>query len=160
MAERPLYDRCMVRLAALMLAVTTAAAWGCGREERPLPAACTAGSNQIAHALRRAPAPVALGDGTRLSVCLERARADADIQTVGALYTQVATGLSAQVPASDTAALRLGYLIGAARRGTRHTGGIHLELLRRLDQSVGLDGVPPRRSAAFRLGLAAGSRTG
>src|SRR5688500_490535 len=129
----------MVRLAAPMLAVTTAAAWGCGREERPLPAACTAGSGQIAHALRRAPAPVTLGDGTRLSVCVERARTDADIQTVGALYTQVATGLSAHVQTSNTAAVRLGYLIGAARRGARHTGGIHLELLRRLEQSVGLD---------------------
>lgn len=149
----------MVRLAAPMLAVT-AAAWGCGREERPLPTACTAGSGQIAQALRMAPAPVALGDGTRLSVCVERARTDADIQTVGALYTQVATGLSARVPASNTAAVRLGYLIGAARRGARHTGGIHLELLRRLEQSVGLDGVPPHRRAAFRRGLAAGSRTG
>ncbi len=150
----------MVRRAVPMLAVTAAAAGGCGREERPLPAACTAGSSHIAQALRRAPAPVTLGDGTRLSMCVARARTDADIQTVGALYTEVATDLSAQVQTSNTAALRLGYLIGGARRGARRTGGVHLELVRRLEQSVGLDGVPPHRRAAFRHGLAAGSRTG
>ena len=143
-----------------MLALATAALWGCGREERRLPAACIAGSDHIAQALRRAPAPVRLGDGTRLSACVERARSDGEIQTVGALYTQVATALAARVPASDVAAVRLGYLIGATRRGARHTTGIHEELLRRLEQSVGLNGVPRHRHRAFGAGLAAGSRTG
>jgi hypothetical protein len=143
-----------------MLVVTAAAAWGCGSEDRPLPTACAASPDRITEALRRAPAPVSLDDGTRLSACVERAREDAEIQAVGAQYTQVATALSARVPTSDTAALRLGYLIGATRQGARHTGGIHLELLRRLEQTVGLDGVPVHRRAAYRRGLAAGLRTG
>jgi hypothetical protein len=149
----------MVRRAASLLAVA-ATAGGCGSEDPPFPAACNATPVRIAQALGTAPAPVTLDDGTRLSACVARAREDAEIQTVSAQYTQVATALSSRVEASDAAAVQLGYLIGATRRGARRTAGIHLELLRRLDQTVGLDGVPPHRRAVFRRGLAAGLRTG
>ena len=147
-------------LAALAAVALTALGAGCGEDDRPLPAACAEGPRPIARALEKAPAPVRLTDGTRLSTCVERAKSDADIQTVGSVFTRTADGLSAQLARSDAAALRLGYLIAAVRKGARHTNGIHLEMVRRVEQTVGLDGAPPPRRAAFAKGLAAGERSG
>jgi hypothetical protein len=150
------------RAAALALptvALALAAA-GCGEEDRPLPAACASGPGPAVRALHAAPGPVRLAGGTKLSSCVERARSDADIQTVGSVLTAAADGLAGAMDRSDEAALQLGYLIGAVRKGARHTSGIHRELVRRVEQTIGLDGAPPPRRAAFDRGLAAGERTG
>jgi hypothetical protein len=72
----------------------------------------------------------------------------------------VADGLAARAAASDTAARQLGDLIAAAGRGAARTNGVGVELQRRLEQTVGLDGPPPARRAAFERGRAAGRRTG
>ena len=69
-------------LALPTLAVALAAA-GCGEEDRPLPAACASGPGPAVRALDTAPGPVRLAGGTKLSSCVERARSDADMQTVG-----------------------------------------------------------------------------
>ena len=100
---------------------------------------------------------------TRLSECVRLAQADADVQTLGASYTRAADDLARRTSASSQAALQLGYLIGAARRGARHTTGIHVELVRRLEQTPGVDGPParpprrvrprPRRRRAARMKL-------
>jgi hypothetical protein len=139
--------------AALMLA-------GCTEDPDPFPSACNDGVKTIGRALAAAPGPVALHAGTKLSTCVHSARSSADIQTVGALYTSVADGLARQLPRSDAAALRLGYLVGAVRRGASGTNGIHDELVRRLEQSTGLGGAPAARRAAFHQGLEAGRRRG
>jgi hypothetical protein len=91
---------------------------------------------------------------------VERARSDADIQTVGTVLTRTADVLGRAMDRSDEAALQLGYLIGAVRKGARHTSGIHEELVRRVEQAIGLDGPPAPRRAAFDRGLAAGERSG
>jgi hypothetical protein len=140
-----------------VLALTVA---GCGQPDTSFPSACNEGTRAIQKALEKAPAAVALPDGTTLSACVHRARDGADLQTVGAFYTAVADGLAARVNAGDFAALRLGYLLGATRKGARATNGIHEELVRRLEQSARVDGAPPARQAAFRRGLAAGGRLG
>jgi len=145
-------------MTAAAVAALTAA--GCGQDNRPLPTACISSAQAIVTALDRAPARVALSDGTPLSTCIERARSPADVQNVGALYTQVADGLATRVLASDRAAVQLGYLVGASRRGARHTSGIHDELVRRLEQAVGVGGAPAARRAAYRRGLVAGERRG
>jgi hypothetical protein len=150
MPPRPLF-------ATLVLGAALAA--GCGDDE-PLPSACTRGPDAVLAALDRAPGRVALADGTPLSRCVARARSDADIQTVGAIYTQAADALARDFTTSDRAALRVGYLIGAVRRGASHTSGIHSELVRRLEQSPDLDGAGARRRRAFRRGLATGGREG
>jgi len=139
------------------LALTVA---GCGQPNTTFPSACNAGTRAIQRALEKAPAAVALPDGTTLSACVHRARDGADLQTVGAFYTAVADGLAARIEASDVAAVRLGYLLGATRRGARATNGIHEELVRRLEQSARTDGAAPARQAAFRRGLAAGEQNG
>ena len=97
---------------------------------------------------------------TSWSSASDRARSEAELQDVGITFTQVADTLAARLPRSDAAALQLGYLIAAARRGAARTNGVGLELQRRLEQTVPLDGPPPARRAAFERGAAAGRRTG
>jgi hypothetical protein len=114
----------------------------------------------VARALRAAPGQVALRDGTKLSTCLRRADSDAELQEVGIAYVSVATGLVMRVPRSDAAAVQLGYLVGAAQKGASRTQGVGLELQRRLEQAIGIDGPPESRRAAYERGLAAGKRSG
>jgi hypothetical protein len=151
-----------LKRATALAAVTLATLAGCGEDDETggFPVACNDSVPAVQDALRGAPARVALTGGTKLSTCVERARTGADIQTVGALYTATADDLAAKLAGSDAAALRLGYLVGATRRGASRTSGIHDELVRRLEQSTGLDGAPPARRAAYRRGLAAGRRLG
>src|SRR2546421_3094720 len=148
----------MPRVHALVLALLLLGAAGCSTERPKLPASCRDQPERIAAALRTAPATVRLPDGTRLSTCLQRARSDAELQDVGITFTHVADALAARVARSDAAAVQLGYLIAAARRGAERTNGVGLELQRRLEQTIGLDGPPPARRAAFARGGPAGRR--
>ena len=125
-----------------------------------MPRACRSGDNAVRAALRTAPDRVALADGTRLSTCVERADGDAELQEVGFTYTRVATDLAGQVPRSEAAAVQLGYLAGATRRGADQTNGVGLELARRVEQAIGINGPPEGRRAAYARGLAAGSSDG
>jgi hypothetical protein len=146
-------------LACALAAVTLASA-GCGTGNRELPAACKEGARKVANALRAAPAPVRLEGGTRLSTCVHDARADADLQTIGTVYTQVADALAPRLPTSESAAIELGYLTGAVRQGASGTNGTATELVRRVEQAPGLEGPPPARRAAYERGIAAGRRSG
>jgi hypothetical protein len=151
-----------MRAAATVVVITAAGLvpGGCGEDEPELPQACREGATPVVRALDAAPGAVRLSDGTSLSTCVSRARSDAELQHVGVTYTRVADGLAARMPGSDRAAVRLGYLIAAVRRGARRTMGIHAELVRRLEQTVGLDGPPPAQRSAFQRGVAAGERSG
>ena len=133
---------------------------GCGSKTTRPPASCLKGARVVEAALRAAPGPVSLAGGTRLSTCVYRAHSDSDLTTVGTIYTQVAGGLAAQVPRSERAAVQLGYLTGAVKRGASGTNGTAVELVRRLEQAAGLDGPPPSRRAAYARGIAAGARSG
>jgi hypothetical protein len=151
-----------MRAAATVAAITIAALVpaACGEDEPELPGACREGAAPVVRALDAAPGAVRLPGGTSLSTCVRRARSDAELQDLGATYTSVADGLAARMPGSDRAAVRLGYLIAAVRRGARRTSGIHAELVRRLEQTVGLDGPPAPQRSAFQRGVAAGERSG
>jgi hypothetical protein len=132
-----------VALAALVVAVA-----GCGEDDRTLSPACTEDPATIARALARAPAPVRLANGTRLSDCLAAADTDAELQSFGVVMTGLADDL-----ADRGDAVRLGYLIGAARRGAAGTNGVGLELQHRLE-------VAARRIAGKQAELARGMRAG
>jgi hypothetical protein len=150
----------MARRAVLVLAAALAVLAGCGGEETArLPPACT-DADAVMHALASAPRAVRLADGTRLSDCVRRAQRDGDQQAVGLAFTAVADALGHELAASDTAALRLGYLVGAARAGADDTHGLHEELLFRLGQVAGVGGPPTDRRAAYEHGRAAGRRDG
>jgi hypothetical protein len=130
---------------------------GCGSSQpAPLAPACLQPPDTIDRALARAPAAVRLADGTPLSRCVSRARADADLPAVGVSLTQVADGLSARAGSDAAAALQLGYLVGAVRRGAADTPGIAAQLARRLELAAPRDFA----SGAARHALERGIRLG
>ena len=148
--------KCGKSLALLAIGV---ALGGCSKQDdAPAPVGCKEGPDAIQAALTRAPARVEVG-GTSLSECFTRGGESADLQQVGASYVTVATRLAAaakQRPGGPEA-LRLGYLVGAARRGTAETQGIHEELMRRIEQElIGVD----TRTPAYRRGFRAGRERG
>lgn len=146
------------------LACATGAAWlaggGCGSQSHVVPPACIAAAQDVERALGTAPGPVALSDGTPLSRCVAQATSDGDLQNVGAVFSQAADDLALRARRDHTAALRLGYLIGATRRGAVHNQGISAELVRRVEQSASLPVSAPGVTAAVHAGLVAGQRSG
>ena len=151
----------MTTRALLTAALAALTAAGCSTQDpEPVPAACIESREAIAAALQAAPRAVTLADGTRLSQCIERARTDAELQTLGIVVTGVADDLALHARDDPRAAARLGYLIGAARDGARRTNGVALELARRLEQTATLDGAPAAIHAALQAGLRAGEATG
>src|SRR5918999_6608192 len=120
------------RFAALLALPLAALVAACGTGDEPSPdPACTASAGAIERSLARAPRQVTLSGGTRLSECVERSRNDAQLQELGRVLTQVSDALAVRAQAGDEdAATRLGYLVGATRRGAARTSGIHAELAR------------------------------
>jgi hypothetical protein len=131
---------------------------GCGDEEEQIASACTEGPAAVRKALRDAPGDVRLG-GAPLSDCLSEEADGGELQLVGTSFVEAAAGLapSARRRPEGRAALELGYLVGAARRGGSTTQGVHSELLRRMEQELtGVD----TRAASFRRGERAGRTEG
>jgi hypothetical protein len=149
----------MRRWLAGVVAGTVALA-GCGEEEKALPESCTAGAATIARALAAAPGDVRLPGGTPLSECIRLGTSQAESQNVGVVLLRTADGLLAAIPRDDAAALRLGFLVGATKRGAARTNGLQIELARRMEQVVGIGGPPPARRAAYRRGMRAGEDHG
>jgi hypothetical protein len=142
-----------------------AAAWGsagCGPGPTPLADGCTA-RGPIERALAQAPRAARLADGTALSRCIADGQDDAEMQSVGLAYTSVADRLRTRAQGGDgAAALQLGFLIGATRRGARRTDGVMAELQRRIELVGGrlLDHVPAATGRALQRGLRAGEARG
>jgi hypothetical protein len=146
-----------MRTAAAAAACALALA-ACGTDSGSPAAACERGAAALRAALARAPGPVTLG-GRPISDCFTKDSDADDITRLGSAWVTVAAGLSrpARLRPEGPAALRLGYLVGAARRGARNSPGLHMDLVRRLEQEIGpLQG----GSSAVREGLRAGERVG
>ena len=134
--------------------------FGCSEQGRPPPsAACTAEPQEIVRALDAAPGDVRLADGTPLSECVRNAYSDAEQQNLGIVLTDVAEDLEAKAADDPRAALRLGYLVGAARRGAPGDSSLQFELVRRLEGSVPGD-LPPDARRSLDEGLRAGEQRG
>ena len=145
-----------------LIAVLLVAGCGPGGDsDAPLSPGCREAS-LIAEALRLAPGEVRLEDGTRLSSCIDDARSDADLQNVGIALTNVAEDLEMRAIADPDAALRLGFVVGAARRGAGSASALQAELVRRLERSAALDpeAVTPAAQRALREGMQAGEERG
>jgi hypothetical protein len=137
-------------------AVLAVFAAGCAEDAEPLPPLCGNGPEQVLAALERAPEPVALADGTRLSDCVAHARSDADLQLVGLTLTPAADELAGAK--TEAAAERLGYLVGAMRRGAAAGNGVQVELVRRVEARVRYE--DPALLAAAERGARAGETSG
>lgn len=126
-----------MRLRACLISLVLCAALfaGCGgRDDPSTPVACLEGSGVYLNALAAAPDEVRLGGEVPISDCLAENQQGGDLATVGEATVDAATKLNTEARANPDgpAALRLGYLIGAAERGAERTEGIHAELIRRL----------------------------
>lgn len=135
---------------------------GCSRHSGtdPAPSACTdgtAGSRvaAIRVALRRAPAPVRLADGTRISDCLAGDADSGDLQNVGLMLLTLTQRLAGGKQ-DDRSLLELGYVVGAVHRGVTRSQ-VDGEIERRIDQEI-TDA--EARSPAFRRGERAGRANG
>src|SRR4051794_40067894 len=111
--------RLIVALACAALAAT-----GCGEDATPLAPGGTEGEDTIVRALAAAPGAVALPDGTRLSRCIADGQDDAELQDVGLVFHRAAETLHARAARDPRAAVQLGYLVGATRRGAKRTNGV------------------------------------
>jgi hypothetical protein len=150
-----------MRPAIALLACAGALLAGCGAAEEETPKGCLAGPAAFTDALRSAPGDVLLSGGEPISSCLTEDQPGGELATVGAGLVGAAEdlGVRARSDANGEASLRLGFLVGAVRRGAADTGGIHADLVRRLE-SVGGAVRPGTPARAYRRGLAAGRDRG
>jgi hypothetical protein len=152
-------------------AVAAALLVGCGQDEEETPAACLEPAPAYLEALRAAPDPVLLDGSTPISDCLVPDQAPAQLAQVGERLVAVASRLNAAArrdPSGD-ATVELGYLVGAAQQGAADSGGtegggIHTDLLRRLDAAARFSkagrALPTNFERAFGEGYAAGQESG
>jgi hypothetical protein len=135
---------------------------GCGSDRPALPADCAARPEQVVAALARAPRAVTLAEGTHLSRCVSDADSPSEVQGVGVVLQTAAELLRDRGVGGDArAAVALGYLAGATRKGAAATQGVTTELAVRVGRVAGrlLDERPALRPA-LRQGLRAGERLG
>ena len=156
--------RAPIAIALICLLAVLAA--GCGNQDDSTPAACLQGKGIYLAALADAPGAVKLAGDTPISECLAKNQQGGDLAAVGEAMVETAIELNGEardVPTSP-AAIRLGYLIGAAQRGAESTEGIHAELLRRLTVAAryapGHAPLSPAFLKAYRDGFDAGQARG
>ncbi len=152
----------MARLAPAVAALTLAAT-ACGDPAAtPLADGCTAGPDGIVEALKTAPGAVVLEDGTPLSRCVAGGTDEAELQTVGIAFSHAGEKLRESAKTDPRAALRLGYLVGATRKGAARTNGVMAELVRRIEVAAGRtsEDATPAAQRALEEGLAAGAARG
>jgi hypothetical protein len=137
---------------------------GCGSaQEEQAPAACLASSAAYLRALQAAPDEVHLGGDTLISDCLVPDQEAGQLANVGQQMIITATTLNEQArkDPGGTAALELGFLLGAASKGA---DPIHTDLIRRLNSAARFSETGGTLSAdferAFGRGYAAGRQSG
>jgi hypothetical protein len=134
--------------------------WSCSSSTAPPSPACIESVQAVEAALAKAPAAVRLRDGTRLSQCVSHAMDDASLQNVGATFVTVAGDLETRARTQRDAALQLGYLVGAVRRGAATTNGVGLELVHRIEAAGAIAGAGADVLRAEHDGIVAGQRDG
>lgn len=152
-------------IAATLLAGLALTAAGCGSQDDSTPAACLEDAAAYEQALAAAPGEVRLEGETPISDCLAPNQTAGDLARVGEATIEAATALNAEARAGDDeAAVQLGYLLGAAQRGSEESEGIHADLVRRLTVAArfapGREPLSEEFLAAYREGFAAGREDG
>jgi hypothetical protein len=150
-----------------MLAAALVTAAGCGSdEESTTPVACLGPASTYLDALEAAPGDVRLDGTTPISDCVVAAQEGGPLAQVGESAVGAATRLNREIRGGvdQSTAVQLGFLVGAIQEGASETGGIHEDLVLRLDAAARFTG---RREAfgarferAFGEGYAAGQDHG
>jgi hypothetical protein len=151
-------DTSRVRLiAGIGIGLVVLAGCGGGRSQEALPVACKEGPGTVMKALAKAPAAVTLDGSTPISRCFNRDASGDDVQIVGTNLLAAAQQLGDRARAGETrAALQLGYLIGAARKGAKRNG-LGAEIVRRLEvEAAGASARPAAYDRGLRAGLNGG----
>jgi hypothetical protein len=141
---------------------------GCGTDDSPeTPTACLEPATAYLKALEEAPGEVRLDGTTPISSCLVPDQASGALQTVGKSVIDSATELNRQIldDPDPRTVVRLGYLVGAVQEGASGTGGVHTDLVRRLDTAARYTGPGGKPFGAefertFGEGYAAGQASG
>ncbi len=155
--------RCVLALALVAGGLIAA---GCGGPGDSTPVACLEGTGAYLKALQKAPGEVRMAGETPISECLAENQQGGDLATVGVAMVTAATRLNAEARGDPggIANLRLGYLLGAAKRGAENTEGIHTDLVRRLVAAARYSPdnrpLPPAFYRGYRSGYAAGRKDG
>jgi hypothetical protein len=118
-------------------------------------------SDEYLRALEAAPGEVQL-EGTPISECLTPSQEGGELARVGEEMVVAATALNAEAreDPDGAAAVRLGYLIGAATEGA---DAIHADLVRRLNSAANFNPdqlQPTEFQRDFGRGFAAGQESG
>lgn len=124
----------------------------CGSGEPPAtPAACLEPPDSYLAALEAAPGEVRLGGETPISACLTEEQEPGTLAGVGESAVAAANQLNREVRDRFEAepALRLGYLVGAIEQGAESTGGIHRDLVLRLNTAARFSGGGGQLGAEF-----------
>jgi hypothetical protein len=133
-----------------------------GNDETP--AACLNGPDAYLKALAAAPGEVRLAAGTLISDCLVAGQDAGELATAGRAMVVAATRLNAEASSDSagTAPAELGYLVGAVKRGSGETGGIHADLVRRLEAAARFSPgeLPAQFERGYEEGYAAGAKSG
>src|SRR3954463_3001848 len=120
---------------AVAVAACAALIAGCGSTQNDqAPAACLVPNQGYLRALERAPATVRLAGSTPISNCLVPEQEAGQLGTFGHEMIVAATKLNgeAQRDPGGSAAVQLGYLLGAVSKGA---DPIHTDLVRRLNSA-------------------------
>jgi hypothetical protein len=153
----------------MLLAGALALLAGCGGSSEPpeTPAACLGTADDYLAALESAPGQVRLDGDTPISGCLVEDQAGGALQTVGKSVVDAATELNVQArrDPGGRGTVQLGYLVGAVQEGASNTGGIHQDLVLRLDAAARFSGeqdkpFPAEFERAYGEGYAAGQANG
>ncbi len=140
-------------------------AGGCGSDDAETPAACLADGDAYLAALESAPDQVLLDGTTPIGQCLVEAQSGGELGQVGEGMVAAATELNRRVQddPEGVATVQLGYLVGAVQEAAASTGGIHQDLVIRLDAAARFspDGAfPASFERAFGAGYEAGQASG
>ncbi|MGH2951245.1 MAG: hypothetical protein ACRDKX_04300 [Solirubrobacterales bacterium] len=152
--------------AAGVLALLAVAA--CGSDAPPeTPLACLEPAPAYLRALEAAPGEVLLDGTTPISDCLVEEQGPGAQAQAGEAMIVAATRLNRELrrELDRPTAVSLGYLVGAVQEGAAATGGIHADLVRRLDAAArypeaGGEPFPASFERAFGAGYAAGQESG
>ncbi|MGH2982603.1 MAG: hypothetical protein ACRDKV_11245 [Solirubrobacterales bacterium] len=150
---------------AVLLALAAMAACG-SADDDTTPVACLNGEPPYARALESAPGAVRLEGETPISDCLVENQSAGDLGQLGTILVGMTTDLNTGARADPGGAptVQLGYLIGAVERGAERTGGIHAELVRRLEAAALFSPAgkppPPPFDQTYAKGYAAGMDDG
>lgn len=141
-----------MRLPTAGLVLAILALTGCGADDpEPTPIVCLQGPGAYLTALEGAPDQATLEGGVAIGDCLPAEQTTADLNTAGAAMIAAATKLNeaAQRRPSGDSTTELGYLLGSIEEAASTTGGIHTDLVRRVNSAARFSDEPEGLGAEF-----------